>query len=136
MGALNEASKTMLNIKETLVKLSSDSISANDRTTYSKDFENLVNRMNRALGDASYNGRSLLGSQDSNASAASTAVNTSVVRNESGATLDMTGRGLLDADLRHPRGDEGAGRGGHLHRADGLRPRRGPDRRRRPRHAG
>lgn len=91
MGALNEASKVMVNIKETLVKLSSDSISANDRTTYSKDFENLVNRMNRALGDASYNGRSLLGSQDSNASAASTAVSTSIVRNESGATLDMTG---------------------------------------------
>jgi flagellin len=91
MGALNEASKTMINIKETLVKLSSDSISANDRETYTKDFENLVNRMNRALGDASYNGRSLLGSQDSNKSAASTAVSTSVVRNESGATLDMTG---------------------------------------------
>ncbi|MBY0337049.1 MAG: hypothetical protein K2X11_10570 [Acetobacteraceae bacterium] len=47
--------------------------------------------MNRALGDASYNGRSLLGSQDANQSAASTATNTDVVRNESGGTLSITG---------------------------------------------
>ena len=91
IGALTEVSTIMKGIKETLTKLSSDSISASDRETYTKDFENSVNRMNRALGDASYNGISLLGSQDANQSAASTATNVSVVRNESGGTLEFTG---------------------------------------------
>ncbi|MBY0337937.1 MAG: hypothetical protein K2X11_15075 [Acetobacteraceae bacterium] len=47
--------------------------------------------MNRALGDASYNGRSLLGSQDVNQNNTSTATNTDVVRNEVGGTLRITG---------------------------------------------
>lgn len=91
MASLNEVSTVMGSIRETLTRLSSDTISASDRTTYTQDFERLVNRMNRALGDASYNGRSLLGSQDSNQSAASTATNTDVVRNESGGTLTIAG---------------------------------------------
>lgn len=91
MGALNETSKAMGDIRTTLTRLSSDTISATDRATYTADFERLVNRINRSLGDASYNGRSLLGSQDSNRSAASTAASTDVVRNESGNTLTVTG---------------------------------------------
>ncbi|MBS7791341.1 flagellin [Roseococcus sp. SDR] len=91
LGALNEASKNLTKIRETLTKLSSDTLSESDRETYTKDFENLVNQTNRALGDASYNGRSLLGSQDSNKSNASTAVDTGVVRNERGNTLNITG---------------------------------------------
>ncbi|WP_283094303.1 flagellin [Sediminicoccus sp. KRV36] len=94
MGALGETSKALTKIRETLTKLSSDTVSASDRATYTKDFENLVNQTNRALGDASYNGRSLLGSQDSNKSNVSTAVDTAVVRNERGNTLNITG---LDA---------------------------------------
>ena len=73
MGALNETSKNLTKMRETLTKLSSDTLSTSDRATYTKDFENLVNQTNRALGDASYNGRSLLGSQDSNKSASSAA---------------------------------------------------------------
>lgn len=91
MGALNETSNNLKKMRETLTKLSSDTLSDSDRTTYTKDFENLVNQTNRALGDASYNGRSLLGSQDANASAASTAADTGVVRNERGGTLTITG---------------------------------------------
>ncbi|WP_431301932.1 flagellin [Sediminicoccus sp. BL-A-41-H5] len=91
LGALNEASKNLTKIRETLTKLSSDTLSTSDRETYTKDFENLVNQTNRALGDASYNGRSLLGSQDSNKNATSTAQNTGVVRNERGNTLNITG---------------------------------------------
>jgi len=91
MGALNETSSSLKKMRETLTKLSSDTLSASDRTTYTKDFENLVNQTNRALGDASYNGRSLLGSQDSSGTTASTAVDTGVVRNERGSTLNITG---------------------------------------------
>jgi flagellin len=91
MGALNETSKNLTKMRETLTKLSSDTLSDSDRTTYTKDFENLVNQTNRALGDASYNGRSLLGSQDSNKSASSASVDTGVVRNERGNTLNITG---------------------------------------------
>ncbi|MBX9748939.1 MAG: flagellin [Roseococcus sp.] len=91
MGALNETSKNLTKIRETLTKLSSDTLSESDRETYTKDFENLVNQTNRALGDASYNGRSLLGSQDSNKTASSAAVDTGVVRNERGSTLNITG---------------------------------------------
>jgi flagellin len=96
MGALNEASKNLTKIRETLTKLSSDTLSETDRQTYTRDFENLVNQTNRALGDASYNGRSLLGSQDSNRSrpgfeTSSTAQDTGVVRNERGNTLNITG---------------------------------------------
>lgn len=91
MGALNEASTVLRSIRETLTRLSSDTISTSDRETYTQDFERLVNRMNRALGDASYNGRSLLGSQDVNQNNTSTATNTDVVRNEVGGTLRITG---------------------------------------------
>jgi flagellin len=91
MGALNETSKNLTKMRETLTKLSSDTLSTSDRTTYTKDFENLVNQTNRALGDASYNGRSLIGTQDANKSAASTAADTGVVRNERGGTLTITG---------------------------------------------
>ena len=91
LGALNEASKNLTKVRETLTKLSSDTLSESDRQTYTKDFENLVNQTNRALGDASYNGRSLLGSQDSNQSNSSAAVDTGVVRNERGNTLNITG---------------------------------------------
>ena len=91
LSALGEASTSLTKIRETLTKLSSDTLSTTDRATYTKDFENLVNQTNRALGDASYNGRSLLGTQDANKSNASTAVDTGVVRNERGNTLNVTG---------------------------------------------
>jgi flagellin len=91
LGALGEVSKAMQDIRKVLTNLSSDTISDSDRASYTQDFENLVNQMNRALGDASYNGRTLLGSQDANQSTSSAAETKSVVRNETGSTLDITG---------------------------------------------
>ncbi len=91
LGALNEVSKTLGDVRKVLTNLSSDTISDSDRAQYSRDFENLVNQMNRALGDASYNGRSLLGSQDSSGTASSTPATISVVRNETGSTVDVAG---------------------------------------------
>jgi len=90
MGALNESSASLKKMRETLTKLSSDLLSTSDRTTYTKDFENLVNQTNRALGDASYNGRSLLTSQDSSGVVAPPVNPTGVVRNERGSTLTIT----------------------------------------------
>ena len=97
MGALNETSKNLEKMRVTLTKLSGDILSDSDRATYTKDFENLVNQTNRALGDASYNSRSLIGTQDSNKSASSVPSNTGVVRNERGGTLAITG--VNGADL-------------------------------------
>lgn len=90
-AALTKASDITKSIGETLTKLSSDTLSDSDRTTYTNDFVNLVNQMNRALGDASYNGKSLIGSQDANGDATDTSKTVSVVRNEAGSTLDITG---------------------------------------------
>lgn len=110
MGSLQEVSRLLVGadgqggIRATLTKLSSDTISASDRATYTADFVNAVNQMNRALGDASFNGRSLLVSQDSMGptagaattinAAAVTGQNAKVVRNEAGSTLDIS---ALDA---------------------------------------
>jgi flagellin len=91
MKALNSASEVMKNINNTLTKLASDGLSDTDRAAYSKDFENLVNQMNRALGDATYNGKSLIGSQDASGTTSSAATTIGVVRNEAGSTLDLTG---------------------------------------------
>ena len=81
MESLNAASDLTKKIKDVLTNLSSDGLSTTDRTTYSKDFENLVNQMNRALGDASYNGKSLIGSQDASGTTSSAAATIGVVRN-------------------------------------------------------
>jgi flagellin len=91
MESLNSASELTGKIEKVLVNLSNDGLSTTDRATYSKDFENLVNQMNRALGDASYNGKSLIGSQDANGGTSSAASTIGVVRNEAGSTLDITG---------------------------------------------
>ena len=111
MGALNETSNNLKKMRETLTKLSSDTLSDSDRTTYTKDFENLVNQTNRALGDASYNGRSLLGSQDANASAASTAA---VMRSASpDASLPCSARSS-PTSVPSTYSDTGRRRSGHL----------------------
>jgi len=91
MGALNETSASLKKMRETLTKLSSDLLSPSDRETYTKDFENLVNQTNRGLGDASYNGRSLMTSRDSQGGNTAILANpTGVVRNERGSTLAVT----------------------------------------------
>lgn len=79
MKALNSASEITKKIGTVLTNLASDTLSTSDRESYSKDFENLVNQMNRALGDATYNGKSLIGSQDANGDDTSTAGNVSEV---------------------------------------------------------
>jgi flagellin len=98
MGALREVSELLVGkdgqggIKSTLTKLSSTTLSASDRRIYTDDFVRAVNQMNRSLGDASYNGQSLIASQDSQASATVTVANANanITRNEAGSTLLIT----------------------------------------------
>ncbi len=98
MGALREVSELMVGkdgqggIRSTLIKLASTTLSDADRRIYTNDFVNAVNQMNRALGDASYNGQSLLASQDSQGIAAPVVANANanVTRNETGSTLAIT----------------------------------------------
>ncbi len=98
MGALREVSELMVGkdgqggIKSTLNKLASTTLSDSDRAIYTADFVRAVNQMNRALGDSSYNGQSLLASQDSQRAAAVTAATSDaqITRNETGSTLTIT----------------------------------------------
>ncbi len=110
MGALREVSELLVGkdgaggIRSTLIKLASTTLSPSDRTIYTNDFVNAVNQINRALGDASYNGQSLIASQDSQGVAAPVVADAMarVPRNEGGNTLDIAGLdgALLGFDTR------------------------------------
>jgi flagellin len=104
MGALREVSELLVGkdgaggIKATLNKLASTTLSPSDRTIYTNDFVRAVNQINRALGDASYNGQSLIASMDSQGVPVPVVADATarIPRNEGGNTFDIAG---LDAAL-------------------------------------
>ncbi|MFT8242490.1 flagellin [Roseomonas sp. BN140053] len=79
--ALKNVSDTMTEIRTVLVKLADDNTSTDQRTQYTAQFGALVDKVNRFLSDATYNGKSLIGT-DENA-----ATDVVTVRNESGQTF-------------------------------------------------
>ncbi|MFT8243056.1 flagellin [Roseomonas sp. BN140053] len=82
--ALKNVSDTMAEIKTVLVKLADTNTTGDSRTQYTAQFGTLVDKVNKFLSDATYNGKSLLGT-DENA-----ATDVTTVRNESGGTFTVT----------------------------------------------
>ena len=89
--ALEGVSGKMAEMKKLLVNLSNTTLDDATRKTYSDDFNNKVKEINLSLSDATYNGRSMI-STDENAAGA-----ISVVRNENGegfSVSDVAGASL------------------------------------------
>ncbi len=83
LGALTKVSETMVNLRATLVKLADDNIDASQRAQYNAQYTALVQQVTDFLVDATYNGKSLIGSGAIPATAIST------VRNESGTVYNI-----------------------------------------------
>ena len=82
---LEGVSGKMAEMRKLLVNLSNDSLSPETRKTYSDDFNNKVKEINLSISDATYNGRSLLAT-DENLGA-----DVSAVRNENGEGVTILG---------------------------------------------
>jgi flagellin len=91
LQALGKVSSKMAEIKETLVTLASQGTDDTKRAQLTEKFLNQVKEVNAALGDASYNGQSLLASQDSQGTATVTVANPDqvIVRNEKGSEFKL-----------------------------------------------
>ena len=127
--ALEGVSGKMAEMKKLLVNLSNNSLSPETRKTYSDDFNNKVREINLSISDATYNGRSLLGT-DENLGA-----DVSAVRNESRGSCHDHRNSRRDADLRHRDQHRHGGRCHHRRRRLHARWRPSNDRTTGARHA-
>ena len=91
LQALGKVSSKMAEMKDTLVNLASTQTDDAKRAQLTEKFLNQVKEVNAALGDANYNGQSLLASQDSTGTAtyATAASDQTVVRNEKGGEFKI-----------------------------------------------
>ncbi|MFM7611513.1 MAG: flagellin, partial [Alphaproteobacteria bacterium] len=83
-AALSVVSDTMKQIRAVLTRLADDSISADQRTQYAKQFELLADQVGKFVDDATYNGRTLLSTDT-----ASGGGNITAIRNEGGGTFTI-----------------------------------------------
>jgi flagellin len=83
LSGLKKVSDTMSEIKGVLEKLGSSGVTGDERTQYNSQFSNLVNKVNRFITDATYNGRTLLTTDDL------AGTNITSVRNERGDGYTM-----------------------------------------------
>jgi flagellin len=84
LSGLKKVSDTMSEIKSVLEKLGDSRVTGDERTQYNSQFAALVNKVNRFVGDATYNGRTLLTTDDL------AGTNITTVRNERGDSYAMT----------------------------------------------
>ena len=90
MAGLTKVSETMVKVRETLVRLADDNISADQRSQYEAQYTALASQITNFITDATYNGKTLL----------ATGNDISTTRNESGTTYDIAsvdGTGLVVA---------------------------------------
>jgi flagellin len=83
-AGLKKVSDTMSEIKSVLEKLGDSRVSGDERTGYNTQFAALVNKVNRFIGDATYNGNTLLNTDDL------AATDITAVRNERGDSYTIT----------------------------------------------
>ncbi|HYZ21735.1 MAG TPA: flagellin [Rhodopila sp.] len=96
--ALNSASNTMNSMRDILVKLGDQNVQGVDRTNYISQYQSLVQQLQTAIQDATYNGKSLL---YSSAGAGVNKQNISVVRNEMGSTHTISSWNAMSLVYNH-----------------------------------
>ena len=102
LAGLNQISSALKDVKTVMIKLADDNITGEDRTNYEKQYDQLAKQIGQYVNDATYNGKSLLGTS-ANADGATVGAGTdfNVVRNEKGDTYGFTGQasGAFDLSL-------------------------------------
>jgi flagellin len=93
-AALSVVSDTMKQVRATLTRLADGAISADQRTTYQKQYELLAAQVGSFVDDAFYNGRTLLSTDT-----AANGGNITGIRNESGGTFTIKAVNGADLDL-------------------------------------
>jgi flagellin len=83
-AALSVVSDTMKQLRATLTRLADGAITTEQRTTYAKQYELLTKQVKDFIGDATYNGRTLL-----NTDPAASGGNITSIRNEGGGTFTI-----------------------------------------------
>jgi flagellin len=94
-AALSVVSDTMKQVRATLTRLADGAISADQRTTYEKQYELLAAQVASFVADANYNGRTLLSTDPGDNGGDITGI-----RNESGGTFTI--KAVDGADLELP----------------------------------
>lgn len=94
IAGLQKVSDTMTQIKGVLEKLGDSRVTGDERAGYNLQFSSLVNQVNRFIGDTTYNGSTLLDTDDLAAN------NITAVRNERGEgyTINKTDASTLTFD--------------------------------------
>ncbi len=106
LAGLNQISSALKDVKSVMVKLADDNVTGSDRTNYEKQYEQLAKQIGQYVNDASYNGKTLLGTSanadgtgglGTGTAAAGSSYN--VVRNEKGDTYAFAGQAQATFDL-------------------------------------
>ena len=102
LAGLTQIGSALKDVKTVMIKLADDNITGEDRTNYEKQYDQLAKQIGQYVNDATYNGKSLLGTS-ANADGATVGAGTdfNVVRNEKGDTYGFTGQasGAFDLSL-------------------------------------
>ena len=100
LAGLTQISSALKDVKTVMIKLADDNVTGEDRTNYEKQYDQLAKQIGQYVNDATYNGKSLLGTS-ANADGATAAAGSdfNVVRNEKGDTYSFTGQASAAFDL-------------------------------------
>ena len=102
LAGLTQIGTALKDVKTVMIKLADDNVTGEDRTNYEKQYDQLAKQIGQYVNDATYNGKTLLGSS-ANADGATVGAGTdfNVVRNEKGDTYSFTGQasGAFDLSL-------------------------------------
>lgn len=85
LSGLNDVSNTLSSARDVLVKLADQNTSGSQRTQYAAQYTSLVSNIRNFLSDSTYNGKTLIGGLGTQTASA-----VNVVRNESGATYNIS----------------------------------------------
>lgn len=100
LSGLNRVSDTMASVRAVLVKLADENVTGSLRTSYEEQYTQLQVQIATFVNDSTYNGVSLLGKSNADGvTAAEAGTDVSVIRNETGGILQLTGQVIDELDL-------------------------------------
>jgi len=89
-SGLTDVSNTMASMRDVLVKLSDGDIKGNDRANYVAQYNTYLDNLKTFINDATYNGKTLVGSFDTSNGGPGGFGRVAVARNENGASYGIT----------------------------------------------
>lgn len=100
LAGLTQIGSALKDVKSVMIKLADDNVTGDDRLNYMKQYDQLAKQIGQYVNDATYNGKTLLGTS-ANADGATVGAGTdfNVVRNEKGDTYSFSGQASGAFDL-------------------------------------